>query len=323
MRRYLRRRLGHAAVIVFFVATGVFVLIHLAPGDPYEAALENPNVSAAMRAQWRATYGLDRPIAEQYLRWLAGISRGDFGWSFSLHRPVGDALVEALPQTLLLMGTALCISFTIGVVLGVVQAVNPTSAFDRVITAVSLLLYALPDFWLAVLALLMFAYWVPLFPPGGIVDPVMHHYLGAAGRLGDLIRHLALPTAVLTLLSAATIARFQRAAMLAIADADYLRTARAKGASERAVRWRHALRNALAPTATLVGLAFPALFGGSVFIERVFSWPGMGLLAMNAISTRDYPLVVASVIVGAATVTLGSLLADIIHVLVDPRVASS
>ena len=319
VRGYLIRRLAHAVVVIFLVATGAFILIHLAPGDPFGTALDNPNVTEAMRARWRATYGLDRPLIEQYGRWLANASRGDFGWSFSLHRPVSEALAIALPPTLVLMGSALTVSFGLGVGLGVVQGVNRGSRVDRLISGVALFFYALPDFWLALLALLAFAYWVPLFPPGGIVDPIMYEYLTPGGRLLDRLHHLVLPATVLTLLSAATITRFQRAAMLEVAGADYLRTARAKGASEGAVRWRHALRNALGPTVTLAGLAFPALFGGSVFVERIFSWPGLGLLAMNAVATRDYPLVVAAVMIGAATVTVGSLLADLLHAVVDPR----
>ncbi|GAC1515034.1 MAG: ABC transporter permease [Gemmatimonadaceae bacterium] len=319
MREYWTRRIAHTFIVILLVATGVFVLIHLAPGDPFSAAFDNPNVSEALRARWRSAYGLDRPLVEQYAHWLLNVGRGDFGWSFSLHRPVREAIFEALPQTVVLMGTALLLSFALGVSVGVVQAVRQRSIADRIISAAALFLYALPDFWIALVALLIFAYWIPLFPPGGIVDPIMYGYLPTTGRIMDRIRHLILPVTVLTLITAATIARFQKIAMVDIGGADYLRTARAKGATEAAVQWRHGLRNALGPTITLAGLGFPALFGGALFIERVFSWPGLGLLAFNAVATRDYPLVLATVMLAAATVVAGSLLADMLHAVVDPR----
>jgi peptide/nickel transport system permease protein len=180
----------------------------------------------------------------------------------------------------------------------------------------------MPDFWLAILALLALTYWLPIFPVGGAVDPVMHEYLGLGGRIADRLRHLALPALTLTLLASASVARYQRAALLDVLPADFIRTARLKGLTEREILRRHALRNALLPIITLIGLSFPALLTGAFFVERIFAWPGMGYAVINAISTRDYPLVVGGVIIGSIMVTLGSLLADLLYVWADPRLRS-
>ena len=319
MRRLLAGRLLQGAVIVVLVTTITFFLIHLVPGEPLATTLDSPYLTEAYRARLRAIYGLDRPLGEQYVRYVGAVARGDLGWSFSLRRPVADALADALPNTLLLMGVSLALSFALGIALGVLQAMRRGTATDRALGAVALFFYSMPDFWLALMAMLLFAYWVPIFPVGGMVDPVMHLYLGFWGRIGDVLSHLALPALVLTLLSAAGIARYQRAAVLEVVRQDYVRTARAKGLRERSVVVRHLLRNALLPTITLLGLALPALLGGAVFVERVFAWPGMGLLTVNAIATRDYPLVTASVIVASVTVVAGSLLADVLYAAVDPR----
>ena len=323
MRRFLLRRAAQTVVVVLLVATLTFALIHLAPGDPFSATLENPLISPAVRAQWRAAYGLDRPLPEQYWRYLASVAHGELGYSFSMHRPVAAALAEAVPHTLLLMGLAILVSFALGTVLGVLQAVRHGSLADRGLGAAALFFYAMPDFWLALMAMLVFAYWVPAFPVGGVVDPVLHEYMGPLARAADRARHLVLPVATLALLNAAVVARYQRAAMLDVVRRDFVRTARAKGLPERAVVYRHALRNALLPTITLLGLSFPALLGGAVFVERVFSWPGMGLLAVNAIAARDYPLVTASVMLGGAMVAVGSFLADLLYAAVDPRLRES
>lgn len=319
MRRLLAGRLIQGAVIVVLVTTITFFLIHLVPGDPFAATFDSPYITEAHRARLRAIYGLDRPIAEQYVRYVAAVARGDLGWSFSLRRPVSSALADALPNTLLLMGVSIALSFVLGIALGVLQGVRRGSRADRVLGAIALFFYSMPDFWLALMAMLLFAYWIPIFPVAGMVDPVMHPYLGFWGRIGDVLSHLALPALTLTLLTAAGIARYQRAAVLEVVRQDYVRTARAKGLPERSVVFRHLLRNALLPTVTLLGLALPALLGGAVFVERVFAWPGMGLLTVNAIATRDYPLVTASVIVASVTVVAGSLLSDLLYAVVDPR----
>ena len=323
MRRHLARRLAQGVGIVFFVATLTFFLIHLAPGDPFSSTLDSPLVTEAVRDRWRAAYGLDRPLTEQYWLYLRNVARGDFGYSYSLHQPVGTALAIAIPRTLLLMTVALVGSFVTGVALGLVQATRRGTILDRVLTGISLFFYSMPDFWLALMMMLVFAYWIPIFPTSGIFDPVLHDYFGFWGRVGDVAAHLVLPAATLMLLSAAGIARFQRSAVLDVAQREFVRVARAKGLSERRVVLRHILRNALLPVVTLLGLAFPMLLGGAVFVEKVFAWPGMGFLAVTAIGTRDYPLVTAAVIIASIMVTLGNLLADVLYLVVDPRLRAS
>jgi peptide/nickel transport system permease protein len=317
--RYLARRLGQAAAIVAIVATITFALIHLAPGDPFSAVMDNPNVSERVRATLRAQYGLDRPLPEQFVRYVGQLAHGELGWSFSHDQPVREVLARALPNTLLLMTIALVGSFALGILIALIQVARRGSVTDHALSGISLFFFSMPDFWLAILALLTFTYWLPLFPVGGAIDPVMHDYMGLGGRIVDRLRHLVLPALTLTVLAAPGVARYQRAALLDVLPADYIRTARLKGLTEREILRRHALRNALLPIISLVGLSFPALLTGAFFIEKIFAWPGMGLAVVNAIGTRDYPLVIGGVIIGSIMVTLGSILADLLYAWADPR----
>lgn len=320
MGRLVVRRILHAVWVILAATTLTFVLLHTAPGDPFAAMVENSRMSEATRARLRHVHGLDRPIGEQYLRWIANVARGDLGHSTSQGRPVSDALAEAIPNTLVLMGTALVLSFAVGVTLGTYQALRRGTVSDRVLGTVALAFYSLPDFWLALIAVLVFAYRLRLLPAGGVVTLLVHDQLGFWGRAGDRLQHLVLPALTLTLLTGAGIARFQRAALLDVMGEEFVRTARAKGVPERSIVRRHLLRNALVPTITLLGLALPSLLGGAAVIEKVFNWPGLGLLAVNAIATRDYFLVTGSVIAGSAAVAIGSALADVLHAAADPRV---
>lgn len=306
-------------MIVAIVGAITFALIHIAPGDPFSAVMDNPNVSENVRATLRAQYGLDRPLAEQFVRYVGQLARGELGWSFSHDRPVREVLASALPNTMVLMVIALAGSFALGILVALIQVARRGSATDHTLSAISLFFYSVPDFWLALLALLTFTYWLPIFPVGGAVDPVMHEYMGVGARIVDRLRHLALPALTLMVLASPAVARYQRAALLDVLPADYIRTARLKGLTERDILRRHALRNALLPIISLLGLSFPALLTGAFFIEKIFAWPGMGLAVINAIGTRDYPLVVGGVILGSIMVTLGSILADLLYAWADPR----
>lgn len=318
MRRLLVARLWQSAIVVFIVTTISFFLIRTAPGDPF--SYEGSGITPAVRARWRAQFGYDRPLAEQYLRYMASVARGEFGYSVQRHEPVSSVLAETVPRTLLLAGLALALSIVAGVIIGVYQAVHRGAWFDRVSSGVLLTLYSLPDFWGALMAMLIFAFWWPILPAGGMVEPVVHEYMTPLAAMGDRLRHLILPVGSLTLMIMAGITRYQRAAMLEVLPTDYVRTARAMGLSERRVIWRHALRTALTPMITLLGVWFPALLGGALFVEKVFQWPGMGLTAASAISSRDYDVVVATVIVGSVMVVVGNLIADLLHAALDPRV---
>ena len=319
MRRYVAGRLLQATIVVLLVTTVTFVLVHLAPGDPIALLLDRPGVTEAVRQQYRASIGLDRPVAEQYLRWVSNTMRGDLGYSISFRRPVADVIADALPRTLLLVGLGLTLSFALGIVVAVLQSERPGGARDRWLGRVLLVLYSVPDFWFALVVLIVFAYRLPILPPSGIVE-VMHDYMSPGDRVLDRLRHLVLPVATLTMLSTAAISRQQRSALLEVLPSDWMRTAIAKGLSRRRAVRRHALRNALLPSITLAGLYLPALVSGALLIEKVFSWPGMGLLAANAISSRDYLLITAVVLVTSIAVAIGALVADLASALADPRI---
>jgi peptide/nickel transport system permease protein len=318
VRRYLAGRLVQSLIVVVIVTTISFFLIRLAPGDPFSFAGDitmNPMVRERLRAQ----FGYDRPLPEQFVRFVGNVARFRLGYSQSMHRYVGDVILDVLPRTLLLMSVALVLSFAVGIGAGALQAMRRNSWLDRALSSVLLVFYSVPDFWLALMILLAFGYWIPIFPAGGMVDQVMHDYLPLGGRIADILKHLVLPVLTLTLLSAAGIARYQRSALLDVLPLDFVRTARAKGLGERTVVLKHALRNALLPVITLIGLSLPTLIGGAFFVEKVFGWPGMGYVAANAISARDYDLVTGTVIVGGIMVTLGSLVADLLYAVADPR----
>ena len=322
MTAWLVRRVAAAIAIVWAVVTVTFVLVHLAPGTPFLPPAETP-VDPAMLERLRSQFGLDRPLSEQYVRYLREIARGNLGESFALHRPVADALAEALPNTLTLAGAALCIEFVLGLALGVYQAARARRFGDVALGNATLFLYSVPTFWLGLLLLVVFGQWLRWFPVGGVVDVVTHESLPWAGRVADRLWHLALPAGTLGLVGAAATARFERAAMLEVLGQDYVRTARAKGLPERRVVLGHALRNALLPFVTLFGLAFPFLLTGAVLVETVFAWPGMGRLAAEAIFRRDYPVVTAAAMLASGMVVLGSLLADLLYAAADPRIRTS
>lgn len=319
MAAFLIRRIAQGLIVMALVATIVFLLIHSAPGDPFSAAMDNPHITEGVRAAWRKSYGLDQPLAQQYVKYVAAVFRGDLGFSFSADRPVVDVLRDALPNTLVLMFIGLAAAFAIGIWAALVQVRHRGRALDKVISGVSLTLFSVPDFWLALLILVGLAYSLRL-PIGGSVDPISHDYMSAGGRIVDRLEHLILPSLTLALLYFPLVARHQRAALLDVLPSEFIATARAKGLNERAVLRHHVLRNALLPIVTLIGVAFPALLTGAVFVEKVFSWPGMGSTIVNSISSRDYPLLTATVILGSAFVVAGSIIADLLYRLLDPRV---
>lgn len=318
MAAFLIRRLIQGVIVVALAATIVFFLIHLAPGDPFAGSIDHPSINPAVRAQMRAAYGLDESLPRQYVRYVANVARGDFGFSFSKHRPVRDVLADALPNTLVLMSIALVLSFGTGIVAALAQVRRRGRRTGTAIGAVSLLLFSIPDFLMALLVLTVFTSVLHL-PVGGVVDPLSYESMTPAARMGDRLRHLILPALTLGLLYFPIIARYQRAALLDVLPSDFIATARAKGVTEASILNRHALRNALLPVITILGVAFPALLTGAVFVEKVFSWPGMGLVIVNAVGGRDYLLVTAVVLMGSAFVVTGSIIADSLYKAFDPR----
>ena len=311
---WLARRLVASVAIIFAVVTFIFMLIHLAPGRPCSENLD-PRVCDQLARQ----FGLDKPIAVQYWRYLVELAHGNLGMSFSLRRPVWDALVETVPFTLQLAGAALLVDFLLGLSLGIYQAFRVNRFPDIALGNATLFIYSLPTFWLAPILLLIFGEKLRWFPVGGSSDPIFCPTVDSLYCVADRLWHLVLPAATLGFVGAAGTARFQRAAMLEVASQDYVRTARAKGVPERQIVLRHQLRNALLSFITRFGLAFPFLLTGAVLVETIFAWPGMGRLAFDAILTRDYPLVTASALIASTVVVAGNLLADILLGIADPR----
>lgn len=290
-------------VVVFGVCTLVFLLIHLVPGDPVEAML-GESARPADRSALREALGLDRPLGEQYLNYLGGLVRLDLGQSFQFQRPVADLLAERIPPTLELAGAALALALALAVPLGVLAARNRGGVLDSGAMGLSLLGISIPNFWLGPLLILVFSLWLGWTP--------------VSGR--DGLVSLVLPAITLGTGLAAVLARMVRSSVLEVLGEDYVRTARAKGLSEGAVMWRHALRNAWLPVLTLVGLQLGGLLGGAVITETVFAWPGVGSLLVEAIQNRDYPVVQACVLLISLAYVLVNTVTDLVYALVDPRI---
>jgi peptide/nickel transport system permease protein len=325
MITFLARRLLGAIPLVLGIATVVFFVLSLAPGDPV-SRYAGPNVTAEALDQIRTNLGLDRPVHERYVLWVGAMVRGDFGISFARGEPVRDVIAQFLPNTLVLSACAILIAFLAGILIGVIQAVRQNTLTDNTLSFVSLFFYSMPSFWLALMLILIFSLgarnawqWPIWFPASGMTS-TDYPFMTPGAQFRDRVMHLVLPTASLALVLAAGIARYTRGSMLEVVRQDYIRTARAKGLSGGRIVFRHALRNALIPVVTLFGLYLPVLFSGTVFIETVFAWPGMGKLVVDAIGQRDYPVVMAGAFIFAVMVVIGNLVADLLYSLVDPRI---
>lgn len=321
MIRWLLRRLAQAVLTFLVVTVLLFVLMRLTPGDPLERLTGDRQVSAQETAELRRRFGIDQPIATQFRTFVAGALTGDLGVSIE-HYPtrVSTLLVTRLPASLLLGSTVLLMTFGIGIVLGVTQAVRRGKAADRWLTRASLALYAMPSFWLGLVLAWYFGIRHHLLPVAQMRDPLLGPESGWLLNTGDLLRHLVLPAVTLTAVSLAAVMRYQRTALLEVLRLDFVLAARARGLPERRVLWRHAWRNALFPVIGLLGLWLPMLVSGSVFVEQVFNWPGLGSLAANAVGARDYPVILGTAMLVSAMVLLGGILADVGYYALDPRV---
>ena len=316
---YVAKRLLLAVPILLGASTIIFFLMHAAPGDPTSLYLANPNIDPRVIEQMRRNLGLDQPVYIQYVKWLSSFLRGDFGYSFSQHRAISQILKDAIPNTLMLSGVSLIIIFAIGVLVGTIQAVRQYSWVDNTATILSFFFYSMPSFWFGLMLMLLFSYKFQWLPASQMTS-VEHEFLGGFGQFSDRIQHLLLPALALGVGGAAAVARYMRSGMLEQIRQDYVRTARAKGLGERSVVFKHAMRNALIPVVTLLGLYIPFLISGAVLIETIFAWPGMGRTIVTAIFQRDYPVVLASAFVISVLVILGNLIADVLYSVVDPRV---
>jgi peptide/nickel transport system permease protein len=317
---WLLRRVIHGITAFAVAVTLLFFLMRAAPGDPLSRLSESRPLAPREVALLKARYGLDQPIHTQFASFLSGLAHGDLGTSIEYGQPVTLLLKERLPATLLLGGSVLLLNFTVGLWLGVRQAVRHGRREDRWLTSLSLGGYAMPSFWLGlVLAWLVGIKW-RLLPPAGMEDPLLPADAGWWTRGADVARHLILPSLTLSVVSIAATMRYQRSAMLDVLRLPFMTTARSKGLPERVVIWHHGWRNALFPVITLFGLWLPILASGSVFVESVFAWPGLGSLAAAAVAGRDYPLLMGASVLVAALVVAGGLLTDVAYALLDPRV---
>lgn len=317
MKRIVARRLAALVPLVWLVATLTFVVVQAAPGS-YTDTIDNPRHSPETRDALRARYGLDRSPGEQYLSWLGAVLTGDLGTSFLYKEPVSRVLSRALPPTVMLAGSGLLLTLVVGLALALAAVRHPNGWADRIITVLSLTLYGVPSFWLAGLLILVFSIFLGWFPASHM------HSVDAADLSGltsllDLLHHLFLPAICLGLVGAAGTARYLRATLLDVRAARFMIAAQARGIPKHRLLLVHALRPALMPVVTLLGLALPVLVSGSVVVETIFSWPGMGQVAFNAARARDIPLILGATLVGAAAVVLGNLVADLLYVVVDPR----
>lgn len=321
MTRWLVRRILQAVVTFVVVTVLLFVLMRLTPGDPLERVAGDRQMSAEAVAALRHRFGIDQPIAAQFRTFVAGALAGDLGVSIE-HYPtkVSTLVMSRLPASLLLGGTVLLLTFSIGIALGVFQAVNRRRLADRWLTRASLTLYAMPSFWLGLVLAWFFGVRLQLLPVAQMHDPLLDPDASWLARTGDVLRHLILPAVTLTAVSLAAVMRYQRTALLEVLRLDFVLAARARGIPERQVLWRHAWRNALFPVVGLLGLWLPMLVSGSVFVEQVFNWPGLGSLVADAVGARDYPVILGTAMLVSAQVLLGGLLADLAYYALDPRV---
>ena len=343
MGRYIARRLLQAIPMLFLVSVILFTLVNLAPGAPYAGQGQSRRPRPEQAEILRRQFGLDKPLPVQYVIWLVGndwmmvdadgdgvaeargerkgILRGDFGFSYRTRRPVLNEIGERLPNTIYLMSVTLIVVALVAIPIGVMSALRQYSVFDIVVTTLSFIGQAIPEFWLGLILILVFYAWLnnpitgePLLPSGGM------HTMGADFSLGDWIKHLILPVTMGMVGWVAWYSRFLRSSMLDVIHLDYIRTARAKGLTERAVMFRHALKNALIPLVTIFALDLPYIFAGSLYVELLFSWPGMGRLYYQSAAGRDYPVVMAVLIIGSALMILANLVADIAYAWLDPRI---
>ncbi|MBW2673682.1 MAG: ABC transporter permease [Deltaproteobacteria bacterium] len=321
MLRYVLKRLLLMVPLLVGITIVCFVVIHLAPGSPTDLQTDlNPRVSAEAKARLQSMYDLDKPIYQQYLLWVGRLATLDLGQSFSTdHRPVIDKIAERIPITIIINVLSMILIIFIAIPIGVLSAVRQDSLFDKVTAVIVFIGFAVPTFWLALLLMILFGVDLGWLPISGIRS-LNYEYLPPLAAALDLLRHLILPVVLSAFGGLAGLSRYMRSNMLEVIRQDYITTARAKGLSERVVIYKHALRNALLPVITILGLSIPGLIGGSVIFETIFAIPGMGQLFYMSVMSRDYPVVMGILFIGAVLTLIGNLVADISYAVADPRI---
>ncbi|MCW5854192.1 MAG: ABC transporter permease [Anaerolineae bacterium] len=324
MTRYVIRRLLQAIPLLIIISIIVFAMANALPSGLMGAYESNPNISKEDLVRLQEQLGLNTPVHIKYANWLKNILQGDLGYSLAERRPVKDMISERLPNTLILGLTAFIVSLAIAIPLGIMSARRQYSMFDNVTTTLAFMGQSIPIFWFGLILIIVFSVWLknpvtqkPLFPGGGM------YTIGAPFSIFDRVHHLALPVVMLALVGVAQYMRYLRSSMLDVVHQDYIRTARAKGLSEQTVVNRHAIRNALLPLVTIIGLEIPTLVVGAVFTETIFSWPGMGRLFVNSASLGDYNVVMAIIMLSAIFVIGFNLVTDIAYAFLDPRIQYS
>lgn len=320
MIAYLAKRLAGFVPLLVGISFVSFMVMALAPGSPVDLMTDmNPKASPEAREQLEKYYGLDQPLHVQYGLWLGRIAKGDLGTSFSRdRRPVLDKITEALPITLLINVLDLVLILALAIPIGIYSASRQYSLGDRIITVFVFVGFAMPGFWIALLAMMVFGEQLGWLPISGLRS-LDYDSMSMLGKAWDRISHLILPVGISAVTGLAGMSRYMRSSMLEVLRQDYIQTARAKGLSERVVTMRHALRNALLPVVTLLGLSIPGLIGGAVIGETIFAIPGMGRLFYTSVLARDYPVVMGITLIGALLTLVGNLVADLLYVAVDPR----
>ena len=321
MRRYVIRRLLQAVLILFLLSIGLFALIHAIPGGP-ERVFLSPHQTKAARDAIIHNLGLDQPLYLQYLHWLGGVLHGDLGTSFTDNQSVSSDILSRLPATLELFAAALSFALVVSIIFGVVAAIRQYSITDYTLTILSYLGISLPVFWFALILQEIFGVQLRLLPVFGRSSPITTGF-SFFDTIADYAVHLILPTIVLSILFIAGWSRYLRSSMLDTVKQDYVRTARSKGLSSRAIFFRHALRNALIPFITVVAIDFGGIASGAVITETIFAWPGIGYLFYDALNDRDYPILIAMLLFAAASVIIFNLIADVLYGVVDPRIRYS
>jgi peptide/nickel transport system permease protein len=314
MLTYAVRRALQAIPLLIGISFAAFVLLRLAPGGPMAVYAQNPSMTEADMRRIERILGLDQPIHVQYVKWATGMVTGNLGYSYRTGRPVGQIILERVPATLVLMAAAYFIAITLGLATGIVSATRRRSVFDYVATIGAMVGLSVPTFWFGLIVIIIFAAILHWIPSGGIAT------LGAPFSLQDRLLHLIGPASVLGLWMTGTWSRYTRSSMLEVVGQDYIRTAQAKGLRPRAILFRHTLRNALIPLVTLAGLEFRNLFGGALVTETVFSWPGVGRLYLDSLNYQDYSVILGLLLFTSVMVLIGSLLADLVYAVVDPRI---
>ncbi len=317
MLKYISKRLLISIPVIIGITILSFIIMKLSPGDPL-ANFINPSINMADLEKSRQALGLNDPLYVQYFKWIGQVAKGNFGYTYSGNHSISGLILERLPNTVILTLSAFVMSFVVGIPLGVIGAVKKNTRTDYGITLMSLVGVAIPSFFFGLLVIYVFALILGIFPSGGMVN-IRAGYTGFA-YYTDILHHLVLPAVVLSLGNIASVSRFTRSNMLDILKEDYIRTAKAKGLRNKAVIYRHALRNALIPVVTIFGLSIPFLFSGAYITESIFNWPGMGQLGIRAIQDREYGIIMALNLITATLVLTGNLVSDILYAIVDPRI---